>query len=121
MHAIPNNAPSNVVALDDRDPQAGSASHAYGIQYGGPKDVLKIQFQHGPRGVEGSKAGIFDDDLLAIIQDRMEGFQTGPYACAENEEAMGFIRQAREVLGRRVARRVAQGVLGANASHESKP
>ena len=121
MHAIPNNAPSNVVALDDRDPKAGLASHLYGIQYGGPKDVLKIQFLHGPRGMDGSKPGIFDDDLLAIIQDRMEGFQTGPYACSENEEALGFIRQAREVLGRRVARRVAQGVLGDNAAHESKP
>jgi hypothetical protein len=31
MRAIPNNAPTNVAALDDRDINAGNASHLYGI------------------------------------------------------------------------------------------
>ena len=117
MNAIPNNAPTNVAALDAPDPKAGLACHEYGIQYGGPKDVTRIQFQHGPRGVDGSIAGIFDDDLLAIVQHRMEGFQSGPYACAENQAAVDAIKAAREALGLRVARRIAQGVLGANAVH----
>lgn len=117
MNAIPNNAPTNVAALDAPDPKAGLACHEYGIQWGGPKDVLRIQFQHGPRGVEGSVAGIFDDDLLAIIQHRMEGFQAGPYQCVENQEALEAIMAAREALGLRVARRIQQGVLGANAPH----
>lgn len=119
MMAIPNNAPSNVAALDERDPNAGNASHEYGIQYGGPKDVTHIQFQHGPRGVANSVAGIFDDDLLAIIQDRMEGFQSGPYACEENQQALDHIKAARAALGLRVARRIQQGVLGANETHKS--
>ena len=118
MRAIPNNAPTNVAALDERDPKCGLASHTYGIQYGGPKEVLKIQFQHGPRGVEGSSPGVFDDDLLAIIEDRMEGFQTGPFACPENAETLRLVRAARESLGLRVARRIAQGVLGANENHK---
>jgi hypothetical protein len=117
MNAIPNNAPTNVAALDMPDPTAGLACHEYGIQYGGPKDVTRIQFQHGPRGVDGSIAGIFDDDLLAIVQHRMEGFQSGPYACAENQAAVDAIKAAREALGLRVARRIQQGVLGANAVH----
>lgn len=117
MRAIPNNAPSNVAALDDRDPNAGNASHTYGIQYGGPKDVVKIPFQHGPRGVEGSTPGVFDDDLLAIIEDRLVGFQSGPFACEENGYALTAVREARAWLGRRVARRIAQGVLGLNANH----
>ena len=117
MHTIPNNAPTNVAALDERDPNAGNASHEYGIQYGGPGAVLRIQFQHGPRGVEGSAPGIFDDDLLAIIEDRMVGFQTGSFASPENQTALEHIRAAREALGLRVARRIAQGVLGANAAH----
>lgn len=119
MKTIPNNAPTNVAAIDPRDPNAGNASHTYGIQFGGPKDVCRIQFQHGPRGVEGSTSGVFDDDLLAIIVDRLEGFQSGPYACGENELALEHIRQAREALGLRVARRIQQGVLGANAVHTS--
>ena len=119
MKTIPNNAPTNVAALDARDPNAGNASHTYGIQYGGPKDVCRIQFQHGPRGVAGSEAGVFDDDLLAIIQDRLEGFQAGPFACAENANALSAVIAAREALGVRVARRIAQGVLGVNETHKS--
>lgn len=118
MRAIPNNAPTNVAALDLRDPEAGNASHAYGIQWGGPKDVTYIQFQHGPRAVEGSTPGIFDDDLLAILQDRLEGFQSGPYACEENARALDGVRAAREALGLRVARRISQGVLGVNVAHK---
>jgi len=118
MRAIPNNAPSNVAALDERDPNAGNSSHVYGIQYAGPKDVLIIKFQHGPRGDKDSSAGIFDDDLLAILQDRLEGFQSGPYACFENGKALEGIKSAREALGLRVARRISQGLLGANAAHK---
>ncbi len=117
MRTIPNNAPTNVAVLDARDPNAGNASHEYGVQFGGPKDVARIQFQHGPRGVAGSTAGVFDDDLLAIVQDRLEGFQGGPFACEENAKALDAVRVAREALGLRVARRIAQGVLGANATH----
>jgi hypothetical protein len=120
MRAIPNNAPTNVAALDDRDPKAGNASHAYGIQWGGPKDVTHIQFQHGPRGVAGSTPGVFDDDLLAIIEDRLTGFQEGPFACSENDQALRAVRSARLHLGLRVARRIAQGVLGANEQHKDK-
>lgn len=119
MRTIPNNAPTNVAALDERDPNAGNASHTYGIQYGGPKDVAKVQFQHGARGLPDSTAGVFDDDLLAIVQDRMEGFQTGPFACPENQACLDAIKAAREALGVRVARRIAQGVLGANENHMS--
>lgn len=119
MKTIPNNAPTNVAAIDDRDPNAGNASHTYGIQYGGPKDVCRIQFQHGARGIAGSTPGVFDDDLLAIVQDRLEGFQSGPFACTENASALAAVTAAREALGVRVARRIAQGVLGANESHQS--
>lgn len=117
MQSLPNFAPTNVAALDERDPKAGNASHLYGIQFGGPKDVCRIQFQHGPRGVEGSSPGIFDDDLLAIIQDRMEAFQAGPFACAENALALDAVKGARAALSLRAARRIAQGVLGANENH----
>lgn len=120
MHTIPNNAPTNVAALDDRDPNAGGACHTYGIQYGGPTEVCRIQFQHGARGLPTSTAGVFDDDLLAIVEDRMAAFQAGPFACAENADALRAVQAARAALGVRVARRVAQGVLGANKSHTSE-
>ena len=121
MKSLPNNAPSNVAALDTQDPACGNASHAYAIQYGGPGDVCRIQFQHGPRAVEGSVAGIFDDDLLAIAQDRLEGFQSGSFASVENENALHHVKQVRQELGLRIARRLAQGVLGVNKTHSVTP
>lgn len=117
MKALPTCSPTNVAALDAPDPQAGGACHVYGVQWGGPKDVLVVKFQHGARGAEGSTPGVFDDDLLAIIQDRLECFQAGPFACDENEEALEAVRVARAHLSERVARRMAKGVLGANERH----
>lgn len=117
MRSLPTSSPTNVAALDERDPNAGNASHVYGVQYGGPSDVLRITFQRGPRGVVGSKPGIFDDDLLAIIEDRMSSFQAGPFACPENAEALEGVQKARAALGVRVARRIEKGVLGVNEKH----
>lgn len=117
MKTLPTNSPVSVAALDARDPNAGGASHTYGIQYGGPEAVCRIQFQHGPRGVADSTPGVFDDDLLAIIEDRLACFQAGPFACDENQQALEYVRAAREVLGLRVARRISRGVLGVNAKH----
>lgn len=117
MEAIPTLAPTNVAAIDERDPNAGGACHIYGIQYGGPKDVLRVQFQHGARGIEGSIPGVFDDDLLAILEHRLECFQSGPFACDENAVALQHVRVARTALGLRVARRIEKGVLGANEKH----
>ena len=78
MRALPTNAPTNVAAIDERDPNAGGASHHYGIQWGGPKEVTRIQFQHGPRGLATSTAGLFEDDLLAILEDPWSAFRRVP-------------------------------------------
>lgn len=117
MRSIPTNSPTSVAALDEKDPSAGGARHLYGIQYGGPQDACRIQFQHGPRGVDGSTAGVFDDDLLAIVQCRLEDFQGGPFACQENADALAAVVAARDALSLRVARRVAKGILGLNEKH----
>ena len=117
MRSLPTHSPSNAAALDPLDPKAGSASHVYGIQFGGPKDVLRISFQHGARGLPESTSGIFDDDLLAIVEDRLTCFQSGVFACKENEEALTAVQDARKALGSRVAARIAKGVLGANEKH----
>lgn len=117
MHSIATNTPCNVAALDERDPNCGGASHRYAIQFGGPKDVLTIQLMHGPRGEPNSIPGIFDDDLLAISEDRLAAFQAGPFACEENAVALDAVRAARGALGLRIARRMSAGVLGANKQH----
>lgn len=117
MRSVATHSPSNVAALDAADPNAGGANHLYGIQSG---DLVRLQFQHGPRGEEESTPGIFDDDLLAIIEDRLASFQAGPFACEENQQALCAVRTARAALGLRAAARMAQGVLGRNEKHVSE-
>lgn len=119
MKTISTNSPTSIAAVDEQDPKAGGAHHSYAIQFGGPKDVCRIQFQHGPRGVDGSVPGVYTDDLLAIVQNQLEEFEAGPFACMENDVALQKIRAAREVLAMRVARRLSQGVLGLNEPHKS--
>ena len=115
MKSVATHSPSSVASLDRADPQAGGASHRYGIQ--GEHGQTEIRFQHGPRNQEGSKPGVYDDDLLAIIEDRMASFQNGPFACDENERALVSVRSARGALSERVAARMAKGVLGKNKKH----
>lgn len=117
MRALPVTCPVNVAALDEKDPKAGGASHRYAVQFGGPGETVLIQFQHGPRGVEGSTPGVFEDALLAILEDRLACFQEGPFACRENDNALSAVRQARASLGERVAARMAKNVLGLNEKH----
>lgn len=117
MLALPTTSPVNVAALDEKDPNAGGAYHLYAIQFGGPDQVCVIQFQHGARGLSTSVPGVFDDDLLAILESRLSDFQEGPFACQENATALDGIRVARRALADRVAARIKKGVLGVNLSH----
>lgn len=112
MRAIPVTCPVNVSVLDEPGP--GGANHSYAIQYGGPEQTLHVQFQRGPRGEEGSASGVFEDALLAILEDRLAAFQSGPFACPENGEALDGVRAARKAMADRVAKRMARGVLGKN-------
>lgn len=56
--------------------------------------------------------GYLDTEILDAIATRLEGFQAGPMACAESEEAAELIRQAVFLLRSRVTRRKAEGTYG---------
>ena len=72
---------------------------------------ILIEFQNGPINVVGTN-GVTHEALLTIIEDRLVGFQSGPYACADNAEALAHIRGAMECLQRRTKARLARGVEG---------
>ena len=112
MRSILVSAPVVLAALDAPGP--GGACHDYAIQYGGPDAVCRVPFQCGPRGEPGSTPGIFDDALLAIVEDRLAAFQSGSFACDENRLAVIAVREARAAMAARVANRMARGVLGMN-------
>lgn len=102
-------------ALDE--PGHGNASHRYGIRSTeqrvlgtAPKAGCFIEFQNGP--ISEGVNGISNEALLAVVRDRLECFQAGPYACDTNEEALDHVVEAMMALQRRAQDRVARGVEG---------
>ena len=117
------------IKADPRDPEAGNASHVYrvwmdvthtqaAIESGctGPARgmVAAIDFQHGPRLSATSEPGITEAVLLAILIDRLEGFQAGPFACEENAAQLAHLRAAMHLTRDRAIARAQRGVLGKN-------
>lgn len=72
---------------------------------------LGIQFQNGPIAEVGVN-GLTHEVLLAILADRLRGFQAGPYACPENAQALQHINAAQAVLQARTRARMERGVEG---------
>lgn len=105
-----------VIYADERDPNAGGASHRYTLgERGGNEAVFAtIDYQHGPRNEPGSTPGVIDIHVLAVVRDRMRAFQAGPFACRENALALTAIEEAMMWLSRRADERAHRGVLGKN-------
>lgn len=112
-----------VQVMDDAGP--GGASHKYRLQVrsngpdGKPDGPLHsevhLNFQHGPVKETGAN-GITQEALLAVVEDRLAGFQNGPYACTENAAALEHIRAAQAALQSRTKRRAAAGIEGSSAA-----
>lgn len=109
------------------EPGSGGANHRYDIsgfdKSSNPsaESILDseanqtiILFQNGPIKEAGVN-GITHEALLAILVDRLEGFQKGPYACDENQEALENVCAAMAVLKSRTLKREARGVEGTHA------
>lgn len=77
----------------------------------GGKTLATIQFQEGPMK-EAESNGIFHEDLLHIVKNRLHHFQDSPYASDENERALQHVSQAILALNERTQNREARGVKG---------
>jgi len=117
------------ICADARDPNAGNGSHhytaridvsgtLYAIESGctgqASEPVLDIRFQHGPRHDPKSIPGVTDTVLIAILIDRMRGFQSGPYSCRENAIVLTKLEEALHWVDHRARARLRRGVLGRN-------
>lgn len=110
-----------VQALDQQG--AGGANHLYGVYgfhtQGNPsapsglqdETCTKIIFQNGPIAESGVN-GITQEVLLAIVIDRLQCFQRGPYACRENALALTKLEEAQHWLHHRTRERASRGVEG---------
>lgn len=100
----------NIVA-DDQDPTNENASNIYEVHYA--DTVIRLPFQHGPVKKAGVN-GITNEALLAVVIDRLQGFQTSEYSCRENAVALTHLETALLWLQKRTRDRVQRGVEGTN-------
>ena len=97
------------------EPGQGGACHEYDISIAGcPQNNCHIWFQNGPIKEAGVN-GISQEALLAVVEDRLISFQSGPYACRENAIALTKLQEAMMWLQKRTRDRMARGGEGTNA------
>lgn len=117
---FPQQARISIIA-DERDPDAGNASHVYKVlvnvsKPGGDVDVIieaaDIHFTHGPLHESGSVVGCTNEALLSIIIDRLKCFQSGGIPSPHNDRALLHLESAMDALIRRQTERAARGVIG---------
>lgn len=77
-----------------------------------------IKFQCGPV-LEVGENGTTIEAIIQVLAHRLQGFQQGPFACSENDEAIYHLKGALTMLTFRTALRKEQGVEGTNKPHTS--
>jgi len=97
-----------VAVLDEVGP--GGAHHSYVLGQGERPDLV-LEFQRGGIQEVGTN-GISNEQLLAVLIDRFEGFMGGSFPTSETSEALEHCRAAMEVLHRRTRDRLARDVEG---------
>ncbi|HEY0866984.1 MAG TPA: hypothetical protein VGE01_06390, partial [Fimbriimonas sp.] len=77
----------------------------------------RVVFQKGfPRDV--GINGVRVEDVIQVAIDRLQTYQRGALACAENEQAIASLRHAVAALEARARRRQEQGVFHTFEPHE---
>lgn len=104
---------THTVLGDTRQPQVlASEDHSVG----GAPDNYKVLYSksehvHIPFATL-KHPGATNEALLAIIIDRLEAFQAGPFACTENAAALDHARICLGELQERTRGRIRRGVEG---------
>lgn len=101
------------IVITSDEPSNGGAAHYYELRIN-EQLVGKIQFQQGPRNEPGSIPGATELAILAILIDRLQGFQAGPYSCRENAIQLTKLEECAMWQKARADERAKRGVLGKN-------
>lgn len=116
----PANVTLDISVLDE--PGDGGACYSYVITgydvktnasalFQNTSNETRVLFQNGPIPQKGVN-GITHEALLAIVEDRLNSFQEGPFACEENQKALDAVKEAQHWLQFRTLKRIARGVEG---------
>jgi len=101
-----------IVVCDE--PGAGGACHHYRVVSPLQPVAQDILFQKGPVQEAGIN-GISNEALLAVVLDRLRGFQSGEFRCRENACAITHIEEGLMWLQKRTLDRTRRGVEGTSA------
>lgn len=80
-------------------------------EYVEPKILADIHFQEGPIKEFGVN-GVMNEDLIAMVIRRLEGFQNSEFRCRENAVAITKLEESLMWLRKRTNDREARGVEG---------
>ena len=105
---------TKVICMDE--PGAGGACHQYAVFDADDTTtqvcpMANVNFQNGPIKEYGVN-GCHNEDLIAIVIDRLQHFQRGDYSCRENALALTKLEEAMHWLNHRTAERQSRGVEG---------
>jgi len=111
-----NEANSGIEITVVDEPGEGGVCHGYRAEItaanGAARDyVVDMAFQKGAIHGAGIN-GITEEVLLAILIDRLEGFQSGDFACRQNAIVLTKLEEALLWLEDRTREREARGVEG---------
>lgn len=103
------------------EPGEGGACHEYEVRQVPAKgetleqgdNFAKVSFQNGPIKENGVN-GCHQEDLIAIVIDRLQSFQAGDFKCRENALALTKLEEAMHWLNHRTRDREKRGVEGTN-------
>lgn len=94
------------------EPGIGGAHHEYSISsQDSSEELTRISFQNGPIKEAGIN-GCHNEDLIAIVIDRLQSFQQSQFVCRENAIAITKLEEALLWLGKRTKDREKRGVEG---------
>ena len=110
-HIVEGDSSNHQIEIDILDaPGQGNAHHEYRICHN-HEALGRISFQNGPIKEFGVN-GITQESLLAIIIDRLECFQNGPFKSEYNQTALDHCKAALNSLQQRTRERISRGVEG---------
>ena len=96
-------------------PGQGGACHLYAVVNKETHKVTSlITFQNGPISEVGGVNGSFNEDLLAIVHDRLDHFSKGDYSTRENALAKTDVESALLRLHQRTLDRERRAVINTN-------
>jgi hypothetical protein len=116
IHDHKLNGLNEAIEIKAGEPRSCGASREYEFSLVAPgripTSLPTIFFQDGPIQSPTDYNGLTNEAVLAVVIDRMRGFQSGPFACRENAIALTKMEEALMWLQKRTRDRLARGVEG---------